>query len=101
MPIELSKEKDKELEREYVNDNFVSQGMIADVGFHYNENKNELTDLTRNPISKVINKTKLLEIKKVITNSDYKLFLLGVREKDFEERKRNYVADVKLSAIIL
>lgn len=38
MPIELSREEHKELASEYVNDNFASQSMIADVAFHYNEN---------------------------------------------------------------
>lgn len=40
LPIELSKEQQKELAREYVKDAFVSKGMVADVCFHYNDSNN-------------------------------------------------------------
>lgn len=38
LPNELFKDEQKELVREYIKDNFVIKGMIADVAFHYNEN---------------------------------------------------------------
>lgn len=40
LPIELSKEQQKELTREFVKDNFVNKGMVADVGFHFNDSNN-------------------------------------------------------------
>jgi prefoldin subunit 5 len=40
LPLELSKEHQKELVREYVKDNFVDKGMVADVCFHFNDENN-------------------------------------------------------------
>jgi len=40
LPIELSKEEQKELAREYVKTNFVENGMIADLCFHFNDKNN-------------------------------------------------------------
>ena len=40
LPIELSKEQQKELAREYIKTNFVGNGMIADLCFHFNGKNN-------------------------------------------------------------
>lgn len=40
LPLELSKDQQKELVREYVKDNFVNKGMVADVCFHFNDSNN-------------------------------------------------------------
>jgi hypothetical protein len=40
LPIELSKEDQKELAREYIKTNFVENGMIADLCFHFNDKNN-------------------------------------------------------------
>ncbi|WP_291633035.1 MobQ family relaxase, partial [Clostridium sp.] len=40
LPLELSKEQQKELSREYVKENFVDKGMVADVCFHFNDESN-------------------------------------------------------------
>ena len=40
LPIELSKEQQKELAREYIKTNFVENGMIADLCFHFNDKNN-------------------------------------------------------------
>jgi len=40
LPIELSKENQKELAREYIKNNFVKNGMIADLCFHFNDINN-------------------------------------------------------------
>lgn len=40
LPIELSREQQKELAREYVKNNFVNKGMIADLCFHFNDTNN-------------------------------------------------------------
>ena len=40
LPIELSKEEQKGLVRKYVKENFVDKGMVADVCFHFNDEKN-------------------------------------------------------------
>ena len=40
LPLELSKEQQKELVREYVKESFVSKGMVADVCFHFNDENN-------------------------------------------------------------
>lgn len=38
LPKELTKDQQKALVREYVNEHFVSKGMVADVAFHFNDN---------------------------------------------------------------
>ncbi|MBU3174572.1 MobQ family relaxase [Clostridium estertheticum] len=40
LPLELSKDQQKELSREYVKENFVDKGMVADVCFHFNDESN-------------------------------------------------------------
>lgn len=40
LPLELSKDQQKELIREYVKENFVNKGMVADVCFHFNDINN-------------------------------------------------------------
>jgi hypothetical protein len=40
LPVELSKDQQKELVREYVKENFVNKGMVADVCFHFNDEHN-------------------------------------------------------------
>jgi hypothetical protein len=40
LPLELSKEQQKELIRGYVKENFVDKGMVADVCFHFNDSNN-------------------------------------------------------------
>lgn len=40
LPLELSKEQQKELIREYVKESFVDKGMVADVCFHFNDENN-------------------------------------------------------------
>ncbi|WP_443660559.1 MobQ family relaxase [Clostridium algidicarnis] len=40
LPLELSKEQQKELSRKYVKENFVDKGMVADVCFHFNDESN-------------------------------------------------------------
>lgn len=40
LPKELSKEQQKELAREFVKENFVDKGMVADVCFHFNDVNN-------------------------------------------------------------
>lgn len=40
LPLELSKEQQKELVREYVKENFADKGMVADVCFHDNDETN-------------------------------------------------------------
>jgi len=40
LPLELSKEQQKEMVRDYVKKGFVDQGMVADVCFHFNDENN-------------------------------------------------------------
>lgn len=40
LPIELTKEQNIELVREYVEENFVSEGMVADVNIHFDKKEN-------------------------------------------------------------
>lgn len=40
LPLELSKEQQKELVRDYVKESFVDKGMVADVCFHFNDENN-------------------------------------------------------------
>lgn len=40
LPLELSKEQQKEIVREYVKESFVDKGMVADVCFHFNDENN-------------------------------------------------------------
>ena len=40
LPLELTKEQQKEIVREYVKESFVDKGMVADVCFHFNDKDN-------------------------------------------------------------
>lgn len=40
LPMELSREQQKDLIREYVKESFVAKGMVADVYFHFNDENN-------------------------------------------------------------
>ncbi|NMB64039.1 MAG: MobA/MobL family protein [Spirochaetes bacterium] len=40
LPVELHKDQQKELAREYVKENFVNKGMVADLCFHFNDINN-------------------------------------------------------------
>lgn len=40
LPIELSREQQKEVARAYVKENFVDKGMVADLCFHFNDSSN-------------------------------------------------------------
>jgi len=40
LPVDLSKEYQKEIVREYVKESFVDKGMVADVCFHFNDENN-------------------------------------------------------------
>lgn len=90
LPKELEKDVHKDMVREFVKENFVSRGMIADIGFHHNDSNNPHTHI-------------MLTLRKIKSDSFgekqrewNKSNLLIEWRKNWSEKANKYLADYNI-----